>query len=187
MTPPGWSQAGRAWLYVLFRKGLVIRNLVSKAVALVLEAVGACAVLCWRIEEHNDGDTTYFTVGESKISNTSPTVGYSFRAGIVRSCPHPASWDRTNVSSMGVVLLQIGPEEDMWTHAARNEFWDLGLPQLNKFSACWKVQQPTPELVAVLRRLLQPIIPDISDDDMKTILELRCVVEADVLDDMIDR
>ena len=70
MTPPGWSQAGRVWLAVLFRRGLVIRHLVSKAVALVLDPVGACAVLCWRIHEHNEGDTAYFTVGEGIVTNT---------------------------------------------------------------------------------------------------------------------
>jgi hypothetical protein len=199
-----WHLAGRVWLACLFRRHMIVRHRVLNRPFLVLDALGACCVLVWLVEEHSDGGVTYFTVGEGSVVNREPQWLVPFVLQHYEVVPtKPVSplhlWlvlGRQLPDSIGVVFLATGPPDDMWAFAANAAFWDLGAPDIAKFSNFWGVAQPVPELMAMLKRLIQAIIPSSADINCDEVLEQRCVIEpdpiadivdADVLDDLLDK
>ena len=140
--PEAWNLVGRVWMACLFRKGDVIRHTLSGRIALVLDPVGACAVLCWGIEEHNEHGVQFFTLSGPSIANDEavwmiPLNLAEYEVIPVKPISPAHLWlklGREIIKPMGVVLLASKERVDIWTWAAQHAFWNLGLPQLQKFS-----------------------------------------------------
>ena len=189
-----WGRIGRCWLAMLFRPGMVVNHVVNGAAVLVLDVMGACAVLCWKLQRHRVEDVIYFTPTGDCVENESatwivPLDVAQYEVVPVKAVSPVHLWLKTNrvyVESMGVVLLKSGEPEDLWTWAALKCFWGFKLPQLNQFSKFWKVEQPTPELFSILKRLIKRIIPAVTPEELSEILRLRCVVEKDHIEDLVD-
>ena len=195
-TPPAWNLAGRAWLACLFRPRTLVRDVLSGLAYLVVDCLGACAVLVWLVEEHYDEglEVRYFTIGEGNIVNSQPHWLVPLEIPIYEVIPTISVsplhlWlklQKECPSSMGVVFLETGPPIDMWTNAAKAAFWTMSMPQIKQFSDFHGLTQPVPELMAMLRRLIRKIIPDEDDEAIDEALEKRCHIDPDPIEDIVD-
>lgn len=73
MGQAGLDAAGRVLLFVLFRREMVVRSLITQKAVLVWDPIDGAAVLCWQIHEHRDGELTYFTLGKGVVRKRDPT------------------------------------------------------------------------------------------------------------------
>ena len=72
----------------------------------------------------------------------------------------------------GTVLVQTGPSEDLFKHAARSCFYTIPLHQLKTLCTQFGVSPPTPDLLGHLQTLLACLL-DSSADETRHILMMR--------------
>ena len=69
----------------------------------------------------------------------------------------------------------------MMVHAAWHCFWEMRLPELKTLAKELEVVSLTPDLYGHLDILIQTVIPQANDEQVKEILLIRCQVDEDPL------
>ena len=81
----------------------------------------------------------------------------------------------------GIVFIQKEQPQPVMVHAAWHCFWEMRLPELNTLAKELGVVSLTPDLFGHLDILIQTVIPEANDDQVKEILLIRCQVDEDPL------
>ena len=85
----------------------------------------------------------------------------------------------------GIVLVQTGDLEDLYTHAARNCFYDIPVHQLKSLVNQFDAAVPSPDLLGHLQALLACLLPDLSEEESRAILMMRATLLANPVADII--
>ena len=181
---------------MFFHRGLVLKRPDSDKVFLCLGAVGGVMVLAWEIEQVTfpDNGITTFVVGGNNVVNEKviwlPTLTFDDYLSIPVKAISPVHYyiilKRNIDSTLGVVYLKTGDYESIIETGARACFWDLNMKSLKILADDRGVKASGPALLDVLEPLIKNILPDLSEQDLTNILQLRGIKMTDPVAAIID-
>ena len=186
-----WGVASKCWRGVLFRKGSVVRKVDTEDYFVVIGYLGKLLVLLWKVVHIKlcRNANMAFAVGTGHNINYRPTLvsGLDIDDYEVIPCDvvAPVAMWLANAKRLhdfhGIVFLQNEKPQPVMVHAAWHCFWDMTLPELRTLAKELDVAALTPDLYGHLDILIQTVIPEANDDQVKKILLLRCEVDEDPL------
>ena len=85
----------------------------------------------------------------------------------------------------GIVLLEVEPPQPLIVMAAQACFYGMNMAKLKTLCAEKELEPTTPDLLGHIEVLVHEILPHLSPDEVNKILEQRCEVPVDPLQELV--
>ena len=191
-----WTMASRAWRGIFFNPGTIVQRQGTDEFYISFGLIGLLLVALWKVLKVDlPGAKTVYIVGTKLAScnNNLPTwispLELDEFDGIKTQVISPIHfWLLSNKKRHlhhGIVLLEVEPPQPLIVMAAQACFYDMNMAKLKTLCAEKELEPTTPDLLGHIEVLVHEILPHLSPDDVNKILEQRCEVPVDPLQELV--
>jgi len=185
-----WDLGSASWRAAVVPEGVVMKHRSWHHWMLSLSHVQGVAVLLWPLDPVQvvSGQPLSFTPGAATVSQLAWAVILDWEDWVALPCrwSSPLSAWKLNghrrLPLTAIVCASVGEEVPLLRHCARQGFFRTDLVNLNKLVVDLGVGTSHKDLANVMLALVRHLLPDISDEDLLSILQKRLPKASEYLD-----